>query len=362
MSHVTEFLEQKAPLSLQEGYDNAGLLVGNSKNHCSGVLITLDITEKVIDEAIAQNCNLIVAHHPIIFKGLKKLTGANYVERTVIKAIKNDVNLYATHTNLDNVQHGVNKKICDLIGLSNAVILSPKKSGLRKVVTFVPKSHKEVVQDAMFQAGAGHIGEYDSCSFLSDGTGTFRALDGANPYVGEKGKIHTEQEVKLEMVFPDYLQNGLIRVLKEAHPYEEVAFDILELLNSQPNVGSGMVGDLATEMTEMDFIGHLKESMSLTKLKVTRFKEQPVKRVAVCGGSGSFLLGAAKASKSDVFITSDFKYHEYFDADGDIVIADVGHFESERFTIDLLYDWLTEKFPTFALLKSQVNTNPVNYL
>lgn len=362
MSHVTEFLEQKAPLRLQESYDNAGLLVGNSKNTCTGVLVTLDITEDVIDEAIENKCNLIVAHHPIIFTGLKKLTGSNYVERTVIKAIKNDINLYATHTNLDNVQHGVNKKICDLIGLEKTAILSPKNGGLRKIATYVPQNHQEQVRNAMFEAGAGHIGEYDSCSFQTEGTGTFRANDGTNPFVGEIGKLHSENEVKIEMIFPIHLQTAVVKNLREAHPYEEVAFDIFELANKQSNVGSGMVGELSEQMAEPEFFDHLKSTMSLNKMKVTKFRNASVKRVAVCGGSGSFLLAAAKASGADVFITSDFKYHEFFDADGDIVIADIGHFESERFTIDLLYTWLTEKFPTFALLKSQVNTNPVNYL
>ncbi len=358
---VTGYLESLAPLDLQESYDNAGLIVGNDSTEVKGILVCLDSIEEVLDEAVKNNCNLIVAHHPIVFSGLKKLNGKNYVERTIIQAIQQNIAIYAAHTNLDNVQQGVNAKICERIGLKNSRILSPKKNLLKKLVTFCPVEYIEKVRSAIFEAGCGRIGKYDECSFNAEGTGTFRGGADSNPFVGEKGKQHHEKEIRLETVFESHLEPVVIRALLEAHPYEEVAYDIYPLSNSYQGIGSGMIGELVTAMSETEFLKHLKSVMKAGSIRHTRLTGKKVSSVAVCGGSGSFLLSDAIRQKADVFVTADFKYHQFFDADGKVVIADIGHYESEQFTKELLRDFLVKKFSTFAVRLSEVDTNPVNY-
>lgn len=361
IKEICRFFEGFAPLQFQESYDNAGLIVGDYKQEISSVLITLDVTEDVIEEAIQKNANLVVAHHPIVYSGLKKLTGKNYVERTVLKAIKNDIALYAAHTNLDSVEGGVNGKICSKLGLENCKILQPASGQLKKLVTFVPEKQSEKVREALFEAGAGHIGNYDACSYNTKGEGTFRANEQANPFVGEKGKIHFEKEIRIETVFPAYLQGKIINAMLQAHPYEEVAYDIYSIDNSFNKVGMGMIGNLPEEKDEKDFLQQLKDTFKVEVIKHTALKNTPVKKVAVCGGAGSFLLKQAISAKADVFVSGDFKYHQFFDAEDKIVIADIGHFESEQFTKELFYELLTKNFPKFAVHLSEVNTNPVFY-
>lgn len=358
---ITSFLESVAPPVLQESYDNAGLLTGNAGWDCTGVITTLDATEEVVLEAIEKKANLIVAHHPIIFGGLRKITGKNYVEKTVITAIKNDIAIYAIHTNLDNVLHGVNAAIADKLGLINRAILQPKNNTLRKLFTFVPVEHAEKVRSAIFAAGAGHISNYSECSFNTKGEGTFKPGDGTNPFSGKIGERHTEEELKLEMIFPAWLENKILTAMMAAHPYEEVAYDIISLENYNQQVGSGLVGDLPKPVDEVVFLSLLKEKFNHSVVRHTPLRGKPVKKVALCGGAGSFLTGAAIAAGADFYISSDIKYHEFFDANGRLVIADIGHFESEQFTIDLLFDILRQKFPTFAVLKTGVKTNPVRY-
>ena len=361
IADVIDHLESIAPSSLQESYDNSGLLVGEKSTKVSGVLISLDAIEATVNEAIEQKCNLIVAHHPIVFSGLKRFNNANYVQRTVQLAIKNDIAIYAIHTNLDNVYaNGVNSKIAEKLGLVNTRVLSPKAGDLTKLVTYCPSKNEESIREALFAAGAGHIGNYSECSFTTVGSGTFRAELGANPVLGEVGKRHMENEVKIEVIICKPQMNSILAALSDAHPYEEVAYEMYPTLNTDNNIGSGMVGDLASEMSATDFLKYLKSSMELKVIKHT-FWDKPIKKVAVCGGSGQFLLNNAKSSKADVYVTSDFKYHEYFDAENELLICDIGHYESEKFTIDLLYDILSEKFITFAVLKTGVDTNPVKY-
>jgi dinuclear metal center YbgI/SA1388 family protein len=358
---VVAKLEELAPKSLQESYDNAGLLVGNPNMEITGITVSLDCTEAVIDDAIATNCNFVVSHHPIVFKGLKSLTGKNYVERTVIKAIQNGIALYAIHTNLDNVLAGVNNKIAERLGLENCRILAPKTGLLRKLVVFCPQKDADKVRDALFAAGAGHIGNYDKCSFNSLGTGTFRAGNGANPVVGEIGELRHENEVKIEVILPDYSQGKVINAMKSAHPYEEVAYDLFVLANEHQEIGSGLIGNLPKPLTESEFLSLLKHKMNTGCIRHTPFTGKSVSTVALCGGSGSFLLGNALASGADVYVSGDFKYHEFFDAEGRLMIADIGHYESEQFTMHLLHDFLTENFHTFAVRLTEVNTNPLNY-
>lgn len=361
IQQVISSLEQLAPPSLQESYDNAGLLTGDPGWNCKGIVVCLDATLEVIEEAIASNCNLIVAHHPIIFSGLKKINGKNYIEQAVIKAIKHDIAIYAIHTNLDNVISGVNAAIADKIGLINRSVLLPKENSLRKLYTFVPLEHTEKVRTAIFEAGAGHIGNYSECSFEASGLGTFKGAEGTDPFVGKPGLRHTEKENKLEVIFPAWLQTNILKALMEAHPYEEVAYDIVPLTNSLQQVGSGLIGDLGSATTEADMLKKLKEAFGLQVIRHTPFTGKMVQKVAICGGAGSFLIGRAASAGADLYISGDIKYHEFFDANGRMLIADIGHYESEQFTIDLLFDHLQRKFPTFAVLKTKVLTNPVRY-
>jgi dinuclear metal center YbgI/SA1388 family protein len=364
IKNITQFLERIAPPQYQEAYDNAGLIVGNPNAEVTGILTCLDSLEATIDEAIERGCNLIVAHHPIVFKGLKKLTGKNYVERIVLKAIKNDVALYAIHTNLDNVLHkGVNTRICERLGLKNLKILAPKRQILMKLTTFVPIPNTQTVLAALYAAGAGHIGNYKNCSFRTEGIGTFRPTSGANPYIGTLEKDEEVHEHRVEVVFPQYLESKIMAALRAAHPYEEVAYYLHLLENTDLEVGSGMVGDLENGMNAADFLHFLKKTMQTACVKFTNTPlSKNIQKVAVCGGSGSFLLGHAMGAGADAFVTADYKYHEFFDADGKILIADIGHFESEQFTIGLLQELLEKEFPQTRVFSTQIITNPVNYL
>jgi dinuclear metal center YbgI/SA1388 family protein len=359
---VLKYIEQFAPPAYQESYDNSGLIVGNPNEKITGVLLCLDSIEAVIDEAIDKECNLIIAHHPIVFGGLKRFNGNNYIERVVMKAIKNDIAIYACHTNLDNVQAGVNAKIAEKIGLINTKILAPKSKVIKKLIAFVPVNAADKVRNALFEAGAGQIGNYDEASFNVVGAGTFRAGENTNPYVGKIGKRQIEAELKIEVIFPFDKQYQIIEAMQEAHPYEEVAYDIYSLDNEHQGIGSGMIGELPEYMETLPFLNHLKETMQTDCVRHTKSLNNPIRRVAVCGGSGQFLLRQAIRQNADVFVTADFKYHQFFDAENKIVIADIGHFESEQFTIELFYDLITKKFDTFAVYCTEVNTNPVNYL
>jgi len=366
---LTTYLETLAPLAYQESYDNAGLLVGDPATTVTGVLVSLDATEAVVEEAVARGCNLVVAHHPIVFRGLKKLNGRNYVERTVIKAIKQDVAIYATHTNLDNVIGGVNFKIAERLGLQNVRILAPKGDTLMKLVTFVPTAEEgsqyaeatQTVLDALYAAGAGEIGKYDHCSFRLTGSGTFRGGEEANPEIGAVGEDTVVRENRLEVIFPAHRQHAILQALRRAHPYEEVAYYLNLLANANQEVGAGAVGELAEPLDELAFLAFLKERMAASVVRHTPLLGRPVRRVAVCGGAGGFLLGDAVRAGAEVFVTADYKYHEFFDADGRILIADIGHYESEQFTKELIQQQLLKKFANFAVILSETVTNPVHY-
>lgn len=361
ISEITNYLESLAPLSSQESYDNSGLIVGDKNKEVTNALLSLDCTEAIVNEAIEKGCNLIISHHPIVFKGLKSLTGKNYVERVIIKAIQHNIAIYAIHTNLDNYNYGVNKKIGDLIGIHNPTILAPVKNTLTKLVVFCPKTHIQEVQTALFLNGAGQIGNYDECSFTSDGLGTFRANQNATPHIGEKGERHHENEVKIEVLVSNHKLNGCIQAMLNAHPYEEVAYDCISITNKNKDEGAGMIGFLAEPISEIDFLSHLKKTFKCGIIRHTNLLNKPIKKVAWCGGAGSFLLTTAKAQKADIYITGDFKYHEFFDAEDQLIIADIGHFESEQFTIELLDELLRKKFTTFAPYLTGINTNPLNY-
>lgn len=361
IKEITGYLDSLASPVLQESYDNAGLLTGSPDWNCTGIICALDAIEEVVKEAIQKNCNLIVAHHPIIFRGLKNITGKTYIEKTIITAIKNDIAIFAIHTNLDNVLNGVNGKIASMLGLQNLSILLPKENTLKKIYTYVPAAHAEKVRNAIFSAGGGYISQYSECSFNTPGIGTFKAGEGAQPFIGEIGKRHEENEIKIEIILPSYLENKIVAALKAAHPYEEVAYEVINLSNMHPETGSGITGFLPQEMEESDFLNLIKTVFKIPAIRHSKRLGKKISKIALCGGAGSFLIKNVLYSDYQAFITSDLKYHEFFDANDRFLLVDVGHFESEQFTIELLSNELAQKFPNFAVLKTEVNTNPVQY-
>lgn len=358
---LVQYLESFAPPALQESYDNTGLQTGSPDDLVKGVLITLDVTEEVLDEAHQKGANVVIAHHPVIFSGLKRLTGENSTERVVLKAIRYNLAIIVAHTNIDSVEGGVNSMIANIIGLKNQRMLKPVKGVLRKLVTFVPEKHLEPVQAAIFAAGAGHIGAYDQCSFSAKGTGSFRGGENSQPFVGKAGEMHLEPEVRIETVFPAWLEGKVIAALRGAHPYEEVAYDIYPLDNKYDKAGIGVVGDLDASVTEMEFLALLKKYFKVPVVRHSPLHGNRVERVAVCGGAGSFLIREAISAGAQVFVTGDVKYHQFMETEGKTVVADIGHYESEQFTKELFSDLLLKKFSTFAVDLSETYTNPVRY-
>ncbi|MDR6967841.1 dinuclear metal center YbgI/SA1388 family protein [Flavobacterium arsenatis] len=359
---IIDVLEEMAPLAYAEDFDNVGLLVGDQNEECQGVLVCHDALESVIEEAITKNCNLVVCFHPILFSGLKKITGKNYVERSVLKAIKNDIAIYAVHTALDNHKEGVNKIFCDALGLINTKILIPKTNFIRKLITYTTPENADQVRNVLFEAGAGTIGNYDNCSFNSEGTFTFKGNENSNPVVGEKGKLHTGAEIKIEVIFEKHLENKILKALFSNHIYEEVAYEIYDLQNSYQNIGLGMIGELPTALTERDFMQFVKDKMQANGIRHSEFLNKEIKKVAVLGGSGSYAIKNAIQAGADAFLTADLKYHQFYEAENKILLADIGHFESERYTKNYIVDYLIKKMPNFAFILSEENTNPVKYL
>jgi len=359
---VMSHLETLAPLAYAEDFDNVGLLVGDKNAKVTGVLVTLDTLETVVDEAIQKNCNLIVSFHPIIFKGLKSLTGKNYVEQTVLKAIKNNIAIYAIHTALDNALKGVNDIICNTLGLVNKKILIPQKGTIKKLTTYVPIENANVLRSQLFKAGAGNIGNYDHCSFNAKGKGTYRGNEDSNPTLGKKGEVHEEQETQISVTFNKHIESKLLQTLFEHHPYEEVAFEVSTLDNYDQNIGIGMIGELKDAQSSAVFFDFVKDKMNASCIRHSEITKKTIKKVAVLGGSGSFAISAAKRAGADVLITSDLKYHDFFSAENDIIVADIGHYESEQFTKTFLVDYLSKKITNFAIVLSTTNTNPVKYL
>ncbi|WP_339625284.1 Nif3-like dinuclear metal center hexameric protein [uncultured Winogradskyella sp.] len=359
---VINHLQDLAPLTYAEDFDNVGLLVGDKNQSITGVLVTLDTLESVVDEAIEKNCNLIVSFHPIIFKGLKKLTGKTYVERVVIKAIQHNIAIFSIHTALDNAIEGVNSIICNQLGLLNKQILIPQTGTIKKLQTYVPQQNAEALRQALFNAGAGKLGNYECCSFNINGEGTYKGNANSNPVIGKKGELHTEKETAISVTYKKHLESNILNTLFKAHPYEEVAYEITTLENANQHIGMGMVGDLEAPMAELDCLNFIKAEMNTGTVRHSKFLNKPIKRIAVLGGSGSFAISAAKAAGADLFVTADLKYHDFFSAENDIVLADIGHYESEQFTKTFLVHYLSKKITNFAIILSNKNTNPVKYL
>jgi len=358
---VIDHLEDLSPLSYAEDFDNVGLLVGNKLQNVSGILVTLDTLEAVVDEAIENNCNLIVSFHPIIFKGLKKLTGKTYVERVVMKAIQHDIAIFAIHTALDNALQGVNHMICEKLGLTNKSILIPQVGTIKKLTTYVPKKELDAVRESLFSIGAGNIGNYSNCSYNIEGIGTFKGDENSNPTIGNKGMLQEEEEVQLTMTFAKHLESKVLQTLFKTHSYEEVAYEITTIENKNQNIGMGMIGELEIQMSEEEFLKHLKEQMNTECIRHSNLINKPIKKVAVLGGSGSFAINAAKASGADAYVTSDLKYHDFFAAENNLILLDIGHYESEQYTKNLIATYLTKKIANFAIILSKIKTNPVKY-
>lgn len=362
VNDIMTCLEELAPLSYAEDFDNVGLLVGNKNNEVTGILVTLDTLESVVDEAIEKNCNLIISFHPIIFKGLKKLNDSTYVERVVAKAIKHDINIFAIHTALDNAIQGVNSIICDTLGLKNKKILIPQQGTIKKLTTYVPKKNADQLRAVLFENGAGNIGNYNDCSFNIEGKGTFKGNENSNPTIGEKGELCIENETLISVTFHKHLESKILTALFKNHPYDEVAFEVTTLDNFNQNIGLGMLGELEKETNIADFLKFVKNKMNVSCIRHSKIIKQAIKKVAVLGGSGSFAIEASKQANADILITSDLKYHDFFSAENQIILADIGHYESEQYTKNFLADFLSKKFTNFAVVLSTTNTNPVKYL
>lgn len=361
VKEVMNILEELAPLHHAEDFDNVGLLVGNPNQNVTGILVTLDTLENVVDEAIEKKLNLIISFHPILFKGIKKLTGKNYVERVLIKAIQNNIAIYSMHTALDNSPHGVNAKICEVLELKNPKILIPKTGTIKKLVTYVPKKQADNIKQALFSVGAGNIGNYKNCSFSVIGTGSFQPTEKAKPAIGKQGETHYEEEEQLNITFSAEKQHIILETLIQNHPYEEVAYEITTLENLNQNIGMGMIGELNEGMDEQSFMNWVKQKMNAEVVRHSKLLNKKIKRVAVLGGSGAFAISAALHQNADVFITADLKYHQFYEAENKMVLMDIGHFETEQFTKNLLADFLTKKIPNFAIALSESITNPIKY-
>lgn len=357
---INEF-EKIIPARQAEDFDNVGLLCGNPDREISGILISHDALEAVVDEAIEKNLNFVFCFHPIIFSGLKSITGKNYVERAVLKALENKITIYAIHTAFDNDYFGVNYKICEVLGLKNQQILMPKQNQLKKLEVYVPVDSAENLKNALFEAGAGNIGFYDECSFSINGNGTFRPLEGSNPVTGTQNEREKANEVLLSVIFEDYKKHQIFFAMKQNHPYEEVAYQLISLENENQYTGLGRFGDLETEMDETDFLKFVKEKFNLNIIRHNSLTQKKIKRVGVLGGSGASGIKSAISVKCDAYLTGDVKYHDFFSGEDKLLICDIGHFESEQFVTQQLFEILSEKFTTFAIAKTTIKTNPVNY-
>ena len=362
VSEIVSFFEKMAPLFHQESYDNSGLQIGNLNTEITSVTLCLDVTHDIVDECIENGSNVIVSHHPMIFKGLKNINLGKESGLLIEKIIKNDISVYSIHTNIDNQINGINGMICNMLNIVNLKPLQPAQQGFVKIATFVPVDYANNVRQAFFDAGGGHIGNYDSCSFNISGNGTFRALDGSNPFVGSVGEIHNADEIRVETIVPVFMQNAVIEAIKKSHPYEEVAYDIFPLLNTSDNVGAGVIGVLEQKENLFEFLKNVKQKFNLNVLRHNAVKDKKIEKVAVCSGSGAFLINQASKLKADLYLTGDLKYHDFFSNDSSLTIADIGHFESEQIFCELIFNALKEKFPNFAVQIAKSVSNPVKYL
>ena len=358
---VIDHLDEFAPLCYAEEFDNVGLIIGDYNQKVKGILVTLDSTEIVVEEAIKKKCNLIISFHPIIFNDLKSITKKNYVDRVIHKAIKNDIAIVAIHTALDNSIIGVNSTICKRLKIKDSKILIPKEKTIKKLTTYIPYKNVERLKSEIFKIGGGSIGKYENCSFSYEGMGSFKGNEQSSPKIGEKLKFTEVKEICVNITFLKHLEQRIINVLKDNHPYEEIAYEIITLDNYNQNIGMGMIGNLDKPMQENNFISFVKKQMKSSSIKHSKRLGKKIQKVAVLGGSGSFGIENAINSGADAYVTSDLKYHDYFRAEDKLLLLDIGHYESEQFTKKLMFDFLTKKIPNFAIVLSKTNTNPIKY-
>ncbi|MBK9390625.1 MAG: Nif3-like dinuclear metal center hexameric protein [Bacteroidetes bacterium] len=362
LKEITGYLDSSIPLSYQEDYDNSGLQVGDPDREVNSALIALDVTDEIIEEAVDSGCDLIISHHPLIFSGIKRLSGRNFTEKLVIKAVKGDIAVYSAHTNLDIFNGGVSRKMAEKLNLQNVKVLSPLKGKLLKLVTYIPENYLDAVRESVFEAGAGVIGNYDYCGFVTHGTGSYRGNESTNPFAGEKGKLHFEKEIRFETILLSHLRGRVIRALLDSHPYEEVAYDIYSLENNNVDIGLGCTGELNDAAGEKEFLELVRNIFGSKGLRHSKLTGKSIKKIALCGGSGASLLREAISSGADAYITGDIKYHNYFDAESKVLLVDAGHYETEKFSSEIIYDLIIKKFPKFAVRFSKTDTNPINYL
>jgi dinuclear metal center YbgI/SA1388 family protein len=359
---IVRHLEQVAPLAYQDDYDNAGLVVGDASAAVTGVLICLDVTEALLLEAKTKKCNLIIAHHPIIFRSIRQLTGKNHLERCIIYAVRNNIAVYTLHTNFDNVARGVNLQIAQALGLGNLSILLPKPGTLSQLTAFVPRAFIDSALHALHAAGAGYLSDYAHCDLAITRIGSPKPTSTANPHLGIAEESEKGKERKIEVVFPKHLEKPVLRALRASCPHEEVAYYLHDIRNTDARVGAGMIGELSASLSSRAFLEYLKAKMNLAYLRHTELIDRPIKCVAVCGGSGSFLIEEAILKQADALVTADVKYHDFFKAENQILVVDAGHYESEIGTKKLIHTLLSEKFTSIAMLQCETVTNPIHYL
>ena len=361
LKEICSYLDASVPLALQESYDNSGLQVGLPEMEIFSALLTIDVTSEIIDEAVVSGCNLIISHHPLIFGGIKSITGRNETERILFKALKNEIAVYSSHTNLDIFDGGVSRKMAEKLELTNVKVLAPLQKNLLKLITYIPESYSDKVREAVFEAGAGVNGNYDYCGYTSAGTVSFRGNDNSRPFIGKRGEIHYEKELRFETVLYSHLKTKVIKALLNSHPYEEVAYDLFELVNGSTTEGLGCTGELSQNLSEKEFLELISVKFNSKGIRYSPFTGKNIKKVALCGGAGISLLKDAISSGADAFVTGDIKYHNFFDAEKKLLLIDAGHFETEKYSTEILYDLIIKKFPKFALRFSETNTNPINY-
>lgn len=358
---IIKHIEDFAPLALQESWDNSGLILGDKNQEVNSIMVCLDVSETVLNEAIEKGCNLILSHHPIIFKGIKKLTESNSDQRLLRKAIKNDIAIYAAHTSLDNAKEGINNFLAKKLGLKNISILAPKEDCLFKIVTYVPNAYADIVREAMFQAGAGSIGDYNACSYNLEGTGTFVAQEGTNPFVGKIGEMHLENEIRIETIVPSHLLSNVIRSLCTSHPYEEPAYDVFQTHIQWKQAGLGVVGELENGIEEEEFFQLLKTTLHLSTFRRSPRLGKKVKKIAICSGSGADFITKAKAANADAYLSGDISYHRFFEHDDKMLIIDIGHSETELPTKELFCNELGKRINGIQVIASANEVPPMEF-
>lgn len=366
VKELIKYLEDWAPPGAAWEKDNVGLLVGSGDEKIENIFLSLELTGEVLEQALKKNCNFIFTHHPLIFNPVKNLdVNKNPNSKLIYKLIKNDINLFSAHTNLDFTKDGVSFTLAKKLKLNKITFLKNEESNQFKVVVFLPETNLDEVASAMFNQGAGIIGEYNNCSFRTNGIGTFKGSANSNPFIGKKENFEKANEVRLEVLVDSWKLNKVINAMLKSHPYEEPAYDIYPLRNKNVNYGAGAIGELDNEMNVNEFLKHVEKSLLLSNFRFVNGNKRRIKKVAVCGGSGSELLNDAISKNADVFITADIKYHTFHDAKNKILLIDAGHYETEVVILKIVEEkikkLIKEKKENIKVYKYSSSTNPVKF-